>query len=172
MVLDLEQLWADRDVVPFDIAPFLDRGLVLREKAFRQALESHEWAQYKEKNVAVRVTTRAIVPKWAFMLVASKLHGHAAAVHFGSPDELVRDLFAKLLDSHDWSQYQDRNVVVKGCPSDVVPTSAYVHAMSALQDIANKVMYGEACSAVPVWRRPSAVRGSTKAVAAKLPTRS
>ncbi|MGA7303381.1 MAG: DUF2480 family protein [Rhodothermales bacterium] len=172
MVLDLEKLWGNREIVPFDIAPFLDRGLVLREKSFREALEEHDWAQYRSRLVAVHLTTRAIVPKWAYMLVASKLHGHASAVHFGTPDDLVRSEFTSLLDAHDWSAYLDRNVVVKGCPSDIVPTSAYVQAMASLQNVANKIMYGEACSAVPVWRRPAASRGSAKAVAAKLPSRS
>jgi hypothetical protein len=173
MVVDLEKLWAGREIVAFDIAPFLDRGLVLREKAFREALESHDWSQYRDKYVAVHVTTRAIVPKWAFMLTAAKLHGHATAVHFGTPDDLIRDQFVRLLDAHDWSQYADRNVVVKGCPSELVPTGAYVQTMNALQGVASKVMYGEACSAVPVWRKQTApTRGATKAVAAKLPSRS
>lgn len=171
IVLDLEQLWDSRPVVSLDLAPLLDRGLVLREKAFRQALDNFDWTPYHDKCVAVHVTTSAIVPKWAFMLVASKLHERAEAVHFGTPDELVRDRFARLLDAHDWHSYRDQNVVVKGCPSDVVPTSAYVQAMSELQKVAKKVMYGEACSAVPVWRRSRDARKSGKTTAAKLPTR-
>lgn len=171
MVLDLEKLWGNREVVPFDIAPFLDRGLVLREKAFREALDEHDWSEYGDKFVAVHVTTRAVVPKWAFMLVASKLQAHAAGVHFGTPDELVRSEFVRLLDEHDWDAYRARNVVVKGCPSDIVPTSAYVQATTLLQRVANKVMYGEACSAVPVWRKPATSGKSSKAVRATLPAR-
>jgi hypothetical protein len=106
------------------------------------------------------------------MLVASKLEGTASVVHYGSVDDLMQTEFARLLTEHDWSVYADRNVVVKGCPSEVVPTSAYVQAMSALQRVANKVMYGEACSAVPVWRRPAARKDATRVVAAKLPSKS
>jgi hypothetical protein len=172
MVLDLERLWDKGEVVSFDVAPFLDRGLVLREKAFRRALDENDWTVYGGKCVAVHVTTRAIVPKWAYMLIASKLHGIAAAVHFGEPGDLVQTEFAKLLAEHDWDAYVDRNVVVKGCPSEVVPTSAYVLAMTALQGVARKVMYGEACSAVPVWRRPAPKADAQNTVAAKLPSRS
>jgi len=171
MVLDLEKLWEKGEVVTFDIAPLLDRGLVLREKAFREAIDNHDWTRYRGKCVAVDVSTRAIVPKWAFMLVAAKLHDEAGTVQFGTPDDLRRDEYFRLLADHDWSRYQDRNVVVKGCPSELVPTSAYVHAMTALQDVAGKVMYGEACSAVPVWRRRQAERGPAKPVPAKLPSR-
>jgi len=172
MVLDLEKLWEKGEVVTFDIAPLLDRGLVLREKTFREAIENHDWTQYRAKCVAVDVSTRAIVPKWAFMLVAAKLHDEVDTVQFGTPGDLRRDEYAKLLANHDWSRYQDRNVVVKGCPSELVPTSAYVQAMTILQKVAGKVMYGEACSAVPVWRRRQAERGPAKPVAAKLPSRS
>jgi Protein of unknown function (DUF2480) len=172
MVLDLEKLWAEREVVSLDVASFLDRGLVLREKDFRKSMDEHDWTQYGDKLVAVNVSTRAIVPRWAYMLVAAKLDDYAAGVHFGTAEELVRLEFARMLDAHDWDAYTDRNVVVKGCPSDLVPTSAYVQAMSSLQRVANKVMYGEACSAVPVWRRSSAQRESGKAIAAKLPSRS
>jgi len=164
MVLDLERLWGEREVVPLDVAPFLDRGLVLREKTFRQALDEFDSSGLAGKIVAVHVTTRAIVPKWAFMLIASKLQGVAAAVHFGSE-------FERLLADHEWGSYAGRNVVVKGCPSDVVPTSAYVQAMTYLQTVANKVMYGEACSAVPVWRKQTRDATPKKAVAAKLPSR-
>lgn len=172
MVLDLEKLWDKGEIVPFDVAPLLDRGLVLREKAFRQAIEDHDWAQYSGKCVAVDVSTRAIVPKWAFMLIASRLHAVATIVQFGSAEDLRRDEFTKILARHDWSRYEGRNVVVKGCPSEFVPTGAYVQAMAALQETAAKVMYGEACSAVPVWRRAKAEHGQSKAVAAKLPSRS
>lgn len=171
MVLDLEKLWGSREVVAFDIAPLLDRGLVLREKAFREGIQQREWDEYRGKHVAVHVSTNAIVPKWAFMLVASKLHGVADTVHFGSTEELVREEFVRLLDEHDWTQYEGRNVVVKGCATESVPTGAYVQAMAALQGVADKVMYGEACSAVPVWRRPAASTKSARPVAAKLPSR-
>jgi len=172
VVLDLEKLWGDREVVPFDLAPLLDRGLVLREKAFRQALDEFDWSLLSKKIVAIHVTTRAIVPKWAFMLVASKLHAVEARTHFGAPDEAARTEFEHLLADHDWSTYSDRNVVVKGCPSDLVPTAAYVEAMTRLQTVANKVMYGEACSAVPVWRKQTKDATPKRAVAAKLPSRS
>ncbi len=88
------------------------------------------------------------------MLIASKLDGVARSVVFGQQEDLVREYFTRALDAEDWSVYQDRIVVVKGCGTGVVPTSAYVGAMQKLQGVARKLMYGEPCSSVPLWRRP------------------
>ena len=153
-VYNLDALWDGRRVVEFDLEPFLVEGLILREKVFREHVKAHDWAQYADQHVAVFCSTDAIVPTWAYMLIASTLDGLARSVTFGRKEDLVRDYFTRALDAEDWSVYQDRIVVVKGCGTGVVPTSAYVAAMQKLQGVARKLMYGEPCSSVPLWRRP------------------
>src|SRR5690606_13305618 len=155
-VFDLEALWDGREVVAFDLAPFLVEGLVLRERPFREALAAHDWAAYDGRHVAVHCTTDAIVPTWAYMLAATRLHGHAASVAFGAERDLVRDHFVRALEGVDWSRYAGKPVVVKGCGSKVVPVAAYLVATQKLQGVAAKLMYGEPCSAVPLWRKPKA----------------
>jgi len=157
-VFNLEALWDGADVVAFDIAPSLDQGLILREKAFRESVRERDWEQFAGKHVALHCSTDAIVPVWAYMLVASKLDGVAASTSVGSREDLIRERFAETLERFDWSKYQDAIVVVKGCGSGVVPDTAYVAAVRRLQRVARKLMFGEPCSTVPLWRKPKAAQ--------------
>ncbi|AEN74068.1 DUF2480 family protein [Rhodothermus marinus] len=156
VVYNLEALWDERPIVELDLAPFLEEGLILREKPFRQQVQAHDWSQYADQHVAIYCSTDAIVPIWAYMLVATKLHGIARSVAFGRREDLLRNYFVRALEREDWSKYRDRIVVVKGCASKIVPVDAYVQAVLRLQEVARKVMYGEPCSSVPLWRRPEA----------------
>ncbi|MEL6614371.1 MAG: DUF2480 family protein [Bacteroidota bacterium] len=154
--VDLAGLWPGGEIATFDLAPYLHRGLVLRERDFRQAMKDHDWAQYAGQHVAVTCSADAIVPTWAFMLVASRLHGVASGVGAGAPEAVRRDVFVRAIEAHDWSQYEGKPVVVKGCGNDIVPLDAFLLATQKLQGVAKKVMYGEPCSSVPVWRAPAA----------------
>lgn len=165
IVYSLEDLWDEKPVVELDLAPFLYRGLILREKEFREQVKEHDWSQYRDQHVAVFCSADTIVPTWAYMLVASKLAPFAASVAYGRKEDLVRDHYVRALEWEDWSKYKDRIVVVKGCGSRLVPTDAYVLAMTKLQEVARKLMYGEPCSSIPLWRRPA--EGGAKAGAAK-----
>ncbi len=164
VVYNLEDLWDGKPVVEFDLAPFLVEGLVLREKPFRESVKAHDWDQYAGQHVAVFCSTDAIIPTWAAMLVASKLEGQAASVASGRAADLIRDYFTRALDAEDWTQYEDKPVVIKGCGSKVVPANAYLIATQKLQGVARKLMYGEPCSSVPLWRKPKAASAPAGAV--------
>ena len=161
---NLEALWDGREVVEFDLADYLIEGLVLREKPFREAMKDHDWSAYADKHVAVHCSTDAIIPTWASMLVAVKLEGIAASVATGTKSDLIRDFYVCALEGMDWSAYEGKPVVIKGCASTIVPANAYLIATQKLQGVAKKLMYGEACSAVPLWRQKA--EGATS-VAAK-----
>ncbi len=152
-VYNLEKLWDGAPVLELDLTPFLEQGLLLREKPFRAKVAAHDWAMYQDAHVAVYCSTEALIPAWAYMLVASRLH-EARSVGLGTPEEIVRNWFERELADEDWSRYSDRIVVVKGCGSGIVPESAYVTAIQRLMRVARKVMYGEPCSNIPLWRRP------------------
>ena len=158
--LDLAAL-APPEPVAFDLEPFLYKGLVLRERDFRQSLKEMDWAPFRDATVAVFCSADALVPTWAFMLVAARLDGIADHVAAGTPDDVRRAGVVAALDAHDWSRYQDAPVVVKGCGNDLVPLDAFVQATRRLQQVASKIMYGEPCSSVPVWRRPKATPAGT-----------
>ncbi|MBN8589154.1 MAG: DUF2480 family protein [Rhodothermia bacterium] len=156
-VYNLEALWDGKPLVTFDVAAFLHKGLMLREIPFRQAMAEIDWTTYDHKHVAIGCTTNAIVPRWTYMLIASLLHGHATSVAFGDEKDLVRDHYVRALALEDWSRFAGLPVVLKGCNSPIVPLDAYLLATQYLQPFAKKIMYGEPCSAVPIWRKPKAV---------------
>ena len=151
-VYNLASLWDDAPVMELDLAPFLVAGLVLREKTFRGHVKDHDWTAYAGAHVAIYCSTDAIVPTWAYILATSKL-ASARSVTFGRHTEAVRAWFAHALEAEDWSRYEERIVVIKGCGTDIVPVSAYVTTMQKLMPVARKVMFGEPCSSVPIWRR-------------------
>lgn len=156
ITFDLEELYPVGDRVSFDIKDLLFQGLILKEKEFRDFVKNHDWAQYTGKHVAVTCTADAIVPTWAFMVVAVALKPFAATVFFGSPDELENHLFMQKLDQVDWNKFLDAKVVVKGCSKVNVPVSAYVEVANRLQPLVSSLMFGEPCSTVPLFKRKKA----------------
>ncbi len=156
ITLDLAALVDAPAVVPFDLAPHLYRGLVLRERDFRAALADLDADAFAGRDVAVFCSTDALVPTWAYLLAAARLSPVAASITAGSVADAERARWAAALAAHDWSAYAGRPVVVKGCGTDRVPLDAFVQATRHLQNAAQKVMYGEPCSSVPIWRRATA----------------
>ena len=153
VTIDLEELYPKGDRVSIDIANQLWQGLALREKDFRQWVQTHDWSQYQAKHVAVFCSTDAIVPAWAFMLVASALSGVATSVVHGNISALEEVLFRSVVDSLDVSVYADKRCVVKGCSNLPVPQSAYTHLVMRLRPVVRSIMFGEPCSTVPVYKR-------------------
>ena len=172
-VYNLADLWDDAPVDELDIEPFLVQGLMLKEEPFREDVKAYDFSQHAGHHVAIHCSTDAIVPTWGYMLLASKLEGIARSVTFGHEDDLIRDYYIRALEDEDWSAYADKPVVIKGCGGDTVPDVAYLIATQKLQGVARKLMYGEPCSSVPLWRRPQKKKkpaASAKAVSANLPT--
>ncbi len=155
-VLDLASLVEILPIQVIDLQPFLHAGLILREKPFRLAVKEYDWEPCRGALVAITCSVETIVPTWAYMLVSSVLDGIAKSVTVGTAEDARREAFLLALDGYDWSQHKDRIVVVKGCGTVKVPNAAFVQAISRLQSVASKVMYGEPCSSVPLWRRPKA----------------
>jgi hypothetical protein len=171
VVYNLAELWDERPITELDIAPFLVEGLMLKEEPFRNDVKAHDWSQYDSHHVALYCSTDAIVPTWGYMLIASKLEGVAASVTFGREDDVLRDYYVRALEAQDWAPFEDRPVVIKGCGGDTVPQVAYLIATQKLQGVARKLMYGEPCSSVPLWRRPKedTEKPDAKAVGVKKP---
>ena len=155
VTFDLEQLHVAGDRVVYDIKDDLFQGLILREKDFREHIKNHSWNEFEGKLVSIVCTADAVVPTWAYMLLAVAMQPFATKVFFGTAEEMEKELFREALDRVDWETYRDAKVVVKGCSDVHVPVSAYVEATSRLTGLASSVMYGEPCSTVPVFKRAS-----------------
>lgn len=152
-VFDLEDYYPEGDRVGLDIAQWLWEGFVLREKEFRDTLKNHDWQQYQGKFVALHCSTDAIVPAWAYMLITVYLQPFAKKVVQGSVEAINILVYQELLDGLDYTPYTDKPVIIKGCSRKPVPQEAYVMAAQKLQPFARSIMFGEACSSVPLYKR-------------------
>ncbi len=153
ITLDLEKYIPQQEIVAFDLTPFLFRGLILKEKDFRDSMQSEDWSKYAGKAVAVFCSAEAIIPAWAYMLVSVMLSGIANTVYAGTPEELEKSLFLENLKKIDTAEFQDKRVVVKGCGDKQIGVYAYLEITSLLQPVVKTLMYGEPCSTVPVYKR-------------------
>lgn len=154
VTLNLEEFIHPGERVVYDIKDNLFQGLMLREKDFRAFVKDHDWSQYDGQNVAVICSADAIVPTWAYMVLAGKLQGHAHRYVFGDLEALEQDLFHEAIAAIEPEQYRDAKLVIKGCGEKPVPTYAYVAIMQKLLPVASSIMYGEPCSTVPLYKRP------------------
>ena len=152
-VFDLEDFYPKENRSEIDISQWLLEGFLLKEKEFRAQLNQYNWAQYQGQNVAVFCSTDAIVPAWAAVLVAIQLAPFAKKIISGTFEDLDSALFQELLSKIDYSVYEGKSVILKGCSKKPVPMSAYVLAAQFLQPFAKSIMYGEACSAVPLYKK-------------------
>lgn len=152
ITLDLEDFYPNGNRIVFDLKDWLYEELILKEKEFRENLIQHDWDRYTNAYVAITCSADAIVPSWAFMLVATYLTNHAKRVIQGSLEELDIILYTEIINSLDLSDYTDKKMIIKGCAKKPVPASAYIHLIERLQPIANSLMFGEACSTVPLYK--------------------
>lgn len=153
ITFDLEEYYPEGERVLLDISPWLFEGLLLKEKDFRKQVSEHDWNSYQDKYVAINCSTDAIVPGWAFMLISSKLQPYASTIVQGDLIDLETQLYADVIRELDIDQFSGKPVIIKGCSDKPVPPNAYIWATERIQSVASSVMYGEACSSVPIYKR-------------------
>jgi dihydroneopterin aldolase len=151
--INLEDYYDTHERVVYDIKDNLFQGFVLKEKEFRAFVKANDWSQYQEKNVAIICSSDAIVPTWAYMLLVTSIEPYANTVLYGSLENLEQYLFQQALSKFDLKEMQDAKVMIKGCGRYPVPEFAYVEITRLLKPIVTSLMYGEACSAVPVYKK-------------------
>lgn len=163
ITLDLQQFHDGSEIVEFDLKEYLFMELILKEKDFREAMEAHDWSQYQDKILAVHCSTDAIIASWAYMLVAVHARKLAKDVIFGDPMSVRHECYRRQIEQHDWSQYEGKRVLLKGCSDKELPQSVYLLATQKLLPYTDRLMYGEACSFVPVYRKPKEEKAAQQA---------
>ncbi|ULQ55627.1 DUF2480 family protein [Flavihumibacter rivuli] len=153
VTLDLETFYPKEEIVVFDLKEYLFMGLILKEKDFREAMKQLDWTVYQDKLVAVTCSADAIIPVWAYMLVASNLQPFAKDVYLGSAEELLKERFLQNIRQIDTHSLEDKRVVVKGCGDTPIGEYAYLEVTKLLRPVAKTIMYGEPCSTVPVYKK-------------------
>lgn len=151
-VFDLEDYFPKQTICAIDVSQWLVEGFILKEKDFRESLKNHDWSQYKDTLVSIYCATDAILPAWAFALVAVHLQPFALKIVSGNKNDLLLNLYQEKLDQLDLSIYDKKPVILKGCSNKPVPQEAYVLAIQKLIPFAKSIMFGEACSAVPLFK--------------------
>ncbi|MDO6604268.1 DUF2480 family protein [Arenibacter palladensis] len=152
VTFNLEDYYPKGNRVVLDIKDWLFEGLILREKDFRAQLENCDWSQYKDCFVALNCSTDAIVPGWAYMLISTKLQPYAKKIIIGDLEMLESSIYQSIIENLDVSEFADKPVIIKGCSNKPVPANAYLWATTKIQAVAKSVMYGEACSSVPLFK--------------------
>jgi hypothetical protein len=154
--LDLAKYYPAEDSIRvFDLKPFLFMELILKEKDFREALKNHNWEDYRDKHVGVTCSADAIIPVWAYMLVASYLEPVAKSVHMAGEEDIRNVVLQSNLRDLDVNDLKDVRVVVKGCGELPISNEAYMHITAKLRPVAKSIMYGEPCSTVPIFKKKS-----------------
>ena len=151
--MDLADFKPKEKIVGLDLAAQLWQGLVLKEKDFRSWIKTEVWEQFNGQAVYIHCSADAIVPTWAYMLVASALHTHAAYVVVGSQLELEKALIRRNMEQLDLGPFQDGKVIIKGCSDISCPEYAMATLVQKLQTTVQSIMYGEPCSTVPIYKR-------------------
>ena len=153
MVFDLEDYYPDYHVVDLDISQWLLEGFILKESEFRTKLKETDWSHFEDKYVALYCATDAILPAWAFALVAVHLAPHALKVIHGNKELAVIEWYQDILNKLDYTDYFQKPIILKGCSKKQVPNQVYTLAIQKLMKVSKSVMFGEACSAVPLFKQ-------------------
>ena len=154
ITLDLADFFPKEEIVEFDISPFLFQGIVLKEKDFRAYLDNHNYTPFSGKLVAVYCSTDALIPMWAYMLVAAKLVNIAHNIYFGNKQQTEQNYLLEQINLIDPALYNNVRVVVKGCGDRIIPEAAFLAISKKLLPSVKSLMYGEPCSMVPVYKKP------------------
>lgn len=150
--INLEDFYPSEKRTVIDIKPWLFNEFILKEKDFRNSLKKHNWAQYKNQYITLTCSTNAIIPSWAYMLIATYLTPFAKKTIVGNLQELENAIFQDILNNFNYKAYQNLPVIIKGCANKPIPETAYIQLIKNLQPIAKSIMFGEACSSVPLFK--------------------
>ena len=155
MTIDLDEIKLPSNIFEIDIKKWLYEGLFLKEKEFRNNINKHNWSAYADAYVYIHCSSDAIIPTWAYMLISSQLENFTELVTIGNEKKLFEKYFEDTINTFDYSIYKGKSVIIKGCSNKIIPISAYHILTTKLKPLAKSIMFGEACSAVPVFKKTS-----------------
>ncbi len=154
ITFNLEELYQEGNRYIIDISQWLYEGFILKEKDFRDGLKKEDWTKYKNSFVCLQCSTDAIIPSWAYMLISTYLHPVVKKVIVGTEKELNQILYTEAINKIEVESFRNKPVIVKGCSAKPVPETAYLQLIQKLQPVVKSLMFGEACSAVPLFKPP------------------
>ena len=153
ITLNLEDYYPKGNRLVFDIKDWLFEEIILKEKDFRDHVANHDWSQYKNTYIALNCSSEAIIPSWAYLLITTKLTPFANNIVVGNLEDLESSIFQKIIENIDTADLKDKPVIIKGCANKPIPTTAYIQLIQKIQPFVKSIMYGEACSTVPLFKK-------------------
>ena len=153
ITIDLSDYAPKQNIITLDVKEFLFEGFILKEKDFREKLKKFDFSDYKNEVTAIHCSSEAIIPMWAFMLITSYLKGVTSKIYFGKKDDVFQQIFISNINGLDIKGFENKKVIVKGCGIIPLKASHYIAITKKLKNIVNSLMFGEACSAVPVFKK-------------------
>jgi len=152
MNIDLEDYYPLGERIVFDIKDWLFQEIILKEKDFRDSVKNHDWSRYKNSYVALTCSVDAIIPSWAFLLITTQLAPFSKKVIVGNKEQLETAIYQNIIEKLPLDIYKAKPVIIKGCSNKPIPETAYVQLIERLLPIARSIMFGEACSTVPLFK--------------------
>ena len=152
VTIDLEDFLPKEKIEVFDLKEHLFKELILKEKDFREDLKNFDWEIYRNRYVAVTCTADAIIPLWAYMLVTAYVQPIAKDVYAGTVEEMKKHLCLKNISTIKFEEFAGQRIIVKGCGDQQVDSTIYAEITKQLRPFAKSIMYGEACSNVPIFK--------------------
>ncbi len=153
VTIDLEDFFPVGERILFDIKKWLFAEQILKEKDFREFVRDHDWRNYQDKYIALTCSSDAIIPSWAYLLITVALSPYAKQIIVGNLKELESAIFQRIISEIPIENYNDKPIIIKGCSDKIIPETAYTLLINKLLPYATSIMYGEACSSVPLYKK-------------------
>ena len=152
-VIDFNDFLDDINFEIIDLKNWLKDEFILIESDFREKIKSFNWEDLKDKTVLIQCSNDAIIPHWAYLLISSKLTEFKIKNFIGNQNEFKNYQIIDGIKNLDEKLFIDKPVIIKGCSDISNNNYFYSLIIEKLQPVAKSIMFGEACSAVPVFKR-------------------
>ena len=153
ITIDLEEFYPEGERIIFDISKWLYQDIILKEKDFRESIQQHNWSQYQDNYIALTCSSGAIIPSWAYLLITTRLSPFTKKIVVGNLELLETVIFQEIISNLNFDNYKGKPVIIKGCANKPIPETAIVQLIENLIPYAKTIMFGEACSTVPLFKK-------------------
>ena len=152
VTIDFDEFINQKKIIVFDLKMWLKDELILIEKDFRNSVNNHNWKDYNEHLVLIQCSNNAIIPHWAYLLISSKLKENGIKNFIGSEEDYNNYSIINSIHNIDLNEFKDKSVIVKGCSNYANKNYYYSLLVDKIQNVVKSIMFGEACSSVPIFK--------------------
>ena len=153
VTIDFDEFINQKKIIVFDLKIWLKDELILIEKDFRNKVNNHDWNDYNNHLVLIQCSNNAIIPHWAYLLISSKLKENGIKNFIGSEEDYNNYSIINSIHNIDLNEFKEKSVIVKGCSNYANKNYYYSLIVEKIQNEVKSLMFGEACSSVPIFKR-------------------